>query len=99
VSGAGTIDANGNVGAIGGIKYKILATGRYGARYFLAPKENCDSVLKMQEQDPSMLNYYHAGQVRGTMVVVPVSTLDEAVQVVNAIKSGAPDDSLPRCGS
>jgi PDZ domain-containing protein len=99
VSGTGTIDANGNVGAIGGIKYKILATGRYGARYFLAPKENCDSVLKMQEQDPSMLNYYHAGQVRGTMVVVPVSTLDEAVQVVGAIKSGAPDDSLPRCGS
>ena len=99
ISGTGTIDANGKVGAIGGIKYKILATGRYGARYFLAPKENCDSVLKMQEQDPSMLNYYHAGQVRGTMVVVPVSTLDEAVQVVGAIKSGAPDDSLPRCGS
>ncbi len=99
VSGTGTIDANGNVGAIGGIKYKILATGRYGARYFLAPKENCDSVLKMQEQDPSMLNYYHAGQVRGTMVVVPVSTLDEAVKTVEAIKSGTPDDSLPRCGS
>ena len=99
VSGTGTIDANGKVGAIGGIKYKILATGRYGARYFLAPKENCDSVLKMQEQDPSMLNYYHAGQVSGTMVVIPVSTLDEAVQVVNAIKSGTPDDSLPRCGS
>ena len=99
ISGTGTIDANGKVGAIGGIKYKILATGRYGARYFLAPKENCDSIVKMQEQDPSMLNYYHAGQVRGTMVVVPVSTLDEAVQVVNAIKSGAPDDSLPRCGS
>ncbi|WP_303967200.1 PDZ domain-containing protein [Rothia mucilaginosa] len=99
ISGTGTIDANGKVGAIGGIKYKILATGRYGARYFLAPKDNCDSIVKMQAQDPDLFNYYHAGQVRGTMVVVPVSTLDEAVKTVEAIKSGTPDDSLPRCGS
>ena len=99
ISGTGTIDANGKVGAIGGIKYKILATGRYGARYFLAPKENCDSIVKMQAQDPDLFNYYHAGQVSGTMTVVPVSTLDEAVKTVEAIKSGTPDDSLPRCGS
>ena len=99
ISGTGTIDADGKVGAIGGIKYKILATGRYGARYFLAPKENCDSIVKMQAQDPDLFNYYHAGQVRGTMMVVPVSTLDEAVKTVEAIKSGTPDDSLPRCGS
>ena len=99
ISGTGTIDADGKVGAIGGIKYKILATGRYGARYFLAPKENCDSIVKMQEQDPDLFNYYHAGQVSGTMTVIPVSTLDEAVKTVEAIKSGTPDDSLPRCGS
>ena len=99
ISGTGTIDADGKVGAIGGIKYKILATGRYGARYFLAPKENCDSIVKMQAQDPDLFNYYHAGQVSGTMTVVPVSTLDEAVKTVEAIKSGTPDDSLPRCGS
>ena len=99
ISGTGTIDANGKVGAIGGIKYKILATGRYGARYFLAPKENCDSIVKMQAQYPDLFNYYHAGQVSGTMTVIPVSTLDEAVKTVEAIKSGTPDDSLPRCGS
>ena len=99
ISGTGTIDADGKVGAIGGIKYKILATGRYGARYFLAPKENCDSIVKMQAQDPDLFNYYHAGQGSGTMTVIPVSTLDEAVKTVEAIKSGTPDDSLPRCGS
>ena len=99
ISGTGTIDADGKVGAIGGIKYKILATGRYGARYFLAPRENCDSIVKMQAQDPDLFNYYHAGQVSGTMTVIPVSTLDEAVKTVEAIKSGTPDDSLPRCGS
>ena len=99
ISGTGTIDADGKVGAIGGIKYKILATGRYGARYFLAPKENCDSIVKMQAQDPDLFNYYHAGQVSGTMTAIPVSTLDEAVKTVEAIKSGTPDDSLPRCGS
>lgn len=99
ISGTGTIDADGKVGAIGGIKYKILATGRYGARYFLAPRENCDSIVKMQAEDPALFNYYHAGQVKGEMVVIPVSTLDEAVKTVEAIKSGTPDDSLPRCGS
>lgn len=99
ISGTGTIDANGKVGAIGGIKYKILATGRYGARYFLAPKENCDSIVKMQAEDPALFNYYHAGQVKGEMVVIPVSTLEEAVKTVEVIKSGTPDDSLPRCGS
>ena len=99
ISGTGTIDANGKVGASGGIKYKILATGRYGARYFLAPKENCESIVKMQAEDPALFNYYHAGQVKGEMVVIPVSTLDEAVKTVEAIKSGTPDDSLPRCGS
>lgn len=99
ISGTGTIDANGKVGAIGGIKYKILATGRYGARYFLAPKENCESIVKMQAEDPALFNYYHAGQVKGEMVVIPVSTLEEAVKTVEAIKSGTPDDSLPRCGS
>lgn len=99
ISGTGTIDANGKVGAIGGIKYKILATGRYGARYFLAPKENCDSIVKMQAEDPALFNYYHAGQVKGEMVVIPVSTLEEAVKTVEAIKSGTPDDSLSRCGS
>ena len=99
ISGTGTIDANGKVGAIGGIKYKILATGRYGARYFLAPKETCDSIVKMQAEDPALFNYSHAGQVKGEMVVIPVSTLEEAVKTVEAIKSGTPDDSLPRCGS
>ena len=55
--------------------------------------------MKMQAQDPDLFNYYHAGQVSGTMTVIPVSTLDEAVKTVEAIKSGTPDDSLPRCGS
>ena len=53
----------------------------------------------MQAEDPALFNYYHAGQVKGEMVVIPVSTLEEAVKTVEAIKSGTPDDSLSRCGS
>ena len=34
VAGTGTIDASGKVGAIGGIKYKIIASGHHGAHYF-----------------------------------------------------------------
>ena len=62
VSGTGTIDPNGKVGAIGGIRPRFWQRAAT-VRAISWPQENCDSVLKMQEQDPSMLNYYHAGRV------------------------------------
>ena len=44
IAGTGTIDFNGNVGAIGGAKQKIIAANNAGARYFFVPnvKENLD---------------------------------------------------------
>jgi PDZ domain-containing protein len=44
IAGTGTIDDNGNVGAIGGINDKILGAYRHGARLFLAPMANCADV-------------------------------------------------------
>jgi PDZ domain-containing protein len=65
VAGTGTIDFNGNVGAIGGAKQKIIAAGNAGAKYFFVPdvKENVD---------PAMAS-------RGNVTVVPVSTLRQAL--------------------
>jgi len=41
VAGTGTIDASGNVGAIGGIQMKTIGARRDGATVFLAPADNC----------------------------------------------------------
>jgi Lon-like protease len=73
IAGTGTIDIDGTVGAIGGIRQKLVGARRAGARYFLAPADNCDEVR---------------GHVPGGLRVVKVATLDQARNAVVAIASG-----------
>jgi PDZ domain-containing protein len=44
VAGTGTIDSDGDVGPIGGIKYKLIAADEAGAETFLVPAKNCDEA-------------------------------------------------------
>ncbi len=44
VAGTGTIDSDGDVGPIGGIKYKLIAASEAGAETFLVPAKNCDEA-------------------------------------------------------
>lgn len=80
VAGTGEISPDGTVGAISGIQQKIAAARDAGVTLFLAPSANCVSV---SNSDP------------GEMRVVPVETLDEAVDVLNAASNGGSD--LPAC--
>lgn len=83
IAGTGTINEVGKVGAIGGVDLKMLAAKRDGAKWFLAPKENCAEVV---------------GKVPDGLGVVAVDTLDDAVKAVKAISAGATDKSaLPEC--
>jgi PDZ domain-containing protein len=63
VAGTGTIDPDGRVGPIGGIRQKLTGAKDAGATLFLAPRDNCDEV---------------AGNEPDGLTVVPVGTLDEA---------------------
>lgn len=81
IAGTGTINAKGKVGAIGGIRLKMLAAKRDGAAWFLSPASNCDEVV---------------GHVPSGLRDVRVSTLDDAYDAVVAIGKGN-GDSLPRC--
>lgn len=81
IAGTGTIDENGEVGAIGGIRLKMLGAKRDGATWFLAPESNCDSVV---------------GHVPDGLRDVKVSTLQEAYEALVAIGNGE-GDSLPHC--
>jgi Lon-like protease len=81
VAGTGTIDADGVVGPIGGIRQKLVGARRAGARYFLAPADNCNEV---REHVPDGLR------------VVKVGTLNGARDAVTAIADGRVAD-LPSC--
>ena len=73
VAGTGTIDLSGNVGAIGGIKQKMLGARDEGYKVFLAPVGNCADVV---------------GNEPKGMTVIPVSTLSEARAAMQRVAAG-----------
>lgn len=72
IAGTGTLDARGRVGGIGGIRQKTLTAMRAGAEAFFVPRGNEEEARKV---------------ARG-MEVIPVSTLDEALEYLRRL-SGA----------
>jgi PDZ domain-containing protein len=81
IAGTGTIDDEGVVGPIGGIRQKLAGARSDGAEYFLAPADNCDEVV---------------GHVPDGLDVFKVGTFDEGRTAVEAIAKGQ-TGSLPRC--
>jgi Lon-like protease len=73
ISGTGTMDDDGNVGPIGGIAQKEIAAYNAGARFFLAPADNCSEALK--------------NHVRG-LELIKVSTINDALTALQQIRAG-----------
>lgn len=73
VAGTGTIDPDGAVGPIGGIRYKLTAAREAGAATFLVPSRNCDEA---RQSAPAGLD------------LIKVDTLDGAVEALAALDSG-----------
>lgn len=76
VAGTGTIDALGQVGAIGGIQQKIAGAKAAGATVFLVPGPNCDAALD--------------ADVDGIQLV-KITTLHEAIGALTAVAKGTGD--------
>jgi PDZ domain-containing protein len=72
VAGTGTIKADGEVGAIGGIAHKMLAAHEAGATVFLVPTDNC----------------YEARSDNSGMQLVKVDNLGQAVDALRTVSSG-----------
>ena len=47
ISGTGTIDKNGNIGEIGGVKYKLIGAVKNKSDIFICPKENYEEAKKI----------------------------------------------------
>ena len=68
IVGTGTIDADGNVGEIGGVKYKLKGAVKAKADIFICPYENYDEVMELKNR----YNY--------DIEIIKVSTFDEAIE-------------------
>ncbi len=82
VAGTGTIDADGVVGPIGGIRQKLYGARDAGATWFLAPEGNCNEVT---------------GHVPIGIRVLAVKTLTDSLAALKAIKNGSNTSGLPTC--
>jgi PDZ domain-containing protein len=81
IAGTGEIKANGQVQPIGGIQQKMVGARNAGATIFLTPASNCADTK---------------GAVPAGLRLVKVSTLNQAVTYLEALKAGHPD-SVPSC--
>lgn len=81
VAGTGTIDPDGTVGPIGGIRQKLAGARNGGAELFLMPERHCAEA---------------EGHVPDGLTVVPVATLTDAVEAVQAWVAGQPLATCPQ---
>lgn len=50
ISGTGSIDENGNVGSIDGVKYKLIGAYKKGADVFIVPSDNYEEAMKIKQE-------------------------------------------------
>lgn len=69
IAGTGTLDVDGRVGPIAGVRQKLEASLRAGAQYFIVPQQNAAEVPRV-----------HPG-----IKVVPVATLDDVLKFLKEV--------------
>ncbi|NBE53543.1 S16 family serine protease [Streptomyces boluensis] len=79
IAGTGTITPDGEVGPVGGVALKTQAAGRDGASVFLVPKAECADAQS---------------ELPGGVRLIPVTTLDSAVDALHALNGGG---KVPSC--
>ena len=70
IAGTGTIQLDGTVGNIGGVRQKVVAAEAAGAEYILVPQGNYESALTAERDD---------------IEIVPIETLDDAIQFLESL--------------
>lgn len=83
IAGTGTIAPDGSVGPIGGVGLKMLGAASAGAKFFLAPVENCDEIV---------------GNIPAGLQVVAVKNIDEALVALEELRANKPKPSKTPSG-
>lgn len=74
IAGTGTIDRNGTIGPIGGVKYKIKGAVNSKADIFLIPKDNYEEALELKQKN----NY--------KIEIISIETIDQALEYLNQLE-------------
>jgi PDZ domain-containing protein len=80
VAGTGTIEPDGTVGNIGGIRQKLAGARNAGATLFVMPADHCKEA---------------SGHIPDGLIVVPVKTLTDAVTAIQDYAAGKPLATCP----
>lgn len=75
IVGTGTIDIDGNVGEIGGVRYKLIGAVKNDAEIFMCPEENYEEAKSVAEEK----DY--------DITIISVATFDEAIKKLEKINS------------
>jgi len=68
IAGTGTIEIDGSVGPVGGIKQKVIAAKRIGAELILVPTSNFNEAMDLSDTNTS---------------IIAVDSFQESLQVIN----------------
>lgn len=63
ICGTGTIDENGNIGEIGGVKYKLLGAVKNKCEVFITPKDNYQEAQEVKEKNKLNIKLYSADNI------------------------------------
>lgn len=74
IAGTGTISTQGDVGAIGGVRQKVVGATLSGAEYILVPEANYDEALTADIESAE---------------IVAVETIDEALEFLETLEDAA----------
>jgi len=72
IAGTGTIEIDGSVGPVGGVKQKIIAAKRAGAELILVPTANFEITKGLETEKTA---------------IVPIDTFQEALEVISEYSS------------
>ena len=79
IAGTGTISADGSVGQVGWVRYKLMAAHREKADYFLVPYVEREGLGNWKEAEDAARNFHLSPRL------VPVSSLQEALDFLRGL--------------
>lgn len=74
IMGTGTMESDGSVGEIGGVKYKLIGAVRKGADVFICPEENYEEAKKLADER----NY--------DIILIAAKTFSEAIESLKSLE-------------
>ena len=74
IAGTGTIEADGTIGEIGGVNYKVLGAFQGKADVFLVPKENYKECMKVVKKNKLKIK------------IISVSNIEEAIEKLSNLE-------------